>query len=106
MRRISSLPCRAGCLSRIGRMRPCSAAGSTPAPPPFGESARPSPTFARRRLLIPSSRPPGTSSPATDPEVTTMFDPVSDDFEALAEDKLLKFTLDAARRKLLLNQHF
>lgn len=35
-----------------------------------------------------------------------MFDPVSDDFEALAEDKLLKFTFDAARRKRLLNQHF
>lgn len=44
--------------------------------------------------------------PITDAKWTTTFDPVSDDFESVAEDKLLKFTFDPVRRKKLLNKHF
>ena len=44
--------------------------------------------------------------PAADPKWTTIFDPVSDDFESVAEDKLLAFTFDPPRRKTLLNKHF
>ena len=44
--------------------------------------------------------------PAADPRWGTMFDAASDDFEGIAEDKLLKFTFDPKRRKDLLNKHF
>jgi hypothetical protein len=44
--------------------------------------------------------------PITDSKWTTAFDPVGDEFESLAEDKLLKFTYDPDRRKKLLDKHF
>ena len=44
--------------------------------------------------------------PAADPKWTTAFDPVADDFEGVAEEKLLKMTWDPPRRKTLLNKHF
>ena len=44
--------------------------------------------------------------PAADPKWTTTFDPVIDDFESVAETKLLAFTFDPVRRKKLLNKHF
>jgi hypothetical protein len=44
--------------------------------------------------------------PAADAKWATTFDPVADDFESVAEDKLLAFTFDPPRRKKLLNKHF
>lgn len=44
--------------------------------------------------------------PAADPRWGTVFDPVSDDFEQVAEAKLLPHTFDPPRRKRLIDKHF
>ena len=44
--------------------------------------------------------------PAVDPRWGTLFDPVSDDFEQVAETTLLPHTFDPPRRKKLIDKHF